>query len=91
MKGTLPADIPQFDESKLKSMLLKAYDVIPTYYTPPLTNPVTITEDPVKPVLIYTLVRKANYSNYFSDAKDAVWREFSTAKLITVDQIESSK
>lgn len=62
LKGTIPADIPQFDEPKLKSMLMKAYDVIPTYYTPPQnkinktedaiiqTNPVTISEDPVKPV-----------------------------------------
>lgn len=103
LKGTIPADIPQFDEPKLKSMLMKAYDVIPTYYTPPQnkinktedaiiqTNPVTISEDPVKPVLVYTLARKANYSNYFLDAKDAVWRHFSTAKSITVDQIESKK
>ncbi|MEC0264727.1 YcdB/YcdC domain-containing protein [Paenibacillus anseongense] len=103
LKGTLPADIPQFDEPKLKSMLLKAYDVIPTYYTPPLnlinkkedeiiqTNLVTITEDPVKPVLVYSLVRKASYNNYFLDAKDAVWRDFSTGKLFTVNQIESRK
>lgn len=103
LKGALPADTPQFNEPKLKLMLLKAYDVIPTYYTPPLnlinkqedeivqTTPVTITKDPVKPVLVYTLARKTNYRNYFLDAKDAVWRDFSTGKLITVDQIESKK
>ncbi|OPH56952.1 hypothetical protein BC351_26430 [Paenibacillus ferrarius] len=103
LSGTLPADIPQFDEPKLKSMLMKAYDVIPTYYTPPLnlvnkaengiiqTNPVTITEDPVKPVLVYTLARKANYNNYILDAKDAVWRHFSTGEVITEDQIEQKK
>ncbi|NQX65969.1 hypothetical protein HQN90_07500 [Paenibacillus alba] len=103
LHGTLPADIPQFDEPKLKSMLMKAYDVIPAYYTPPLnlvnktedgiiqTNPVTITGDPVKPVLVYTLVRKANYNYYILDAKDAVWRHFSTGEAVTEDQIESRK
>jgi hypothetical protein len=73
LDGTLPTDIPKFDEPKLKAMLMKAYDVVLAYYTPPLipvpTYPVTITEDPMKPVLVYNLVRKPSSYNFILDAK----------------------
>jgi hypothetical protein len=94
--GTLPADIPKFDETKLKASLMKEYDVTLAYYTPPLPpgtflSPVRISEEPVKPVLVYNLERKPSYYNYFLDAENAVWINELTGKAMAEDQIESGK
>ncbi|TBL67980.1 hypothetical protein [Paenibacillus thalictri] len=90
--------LPVVDNAKLNKMLLDKYDLELRYEA---VNDMkdsmvasqgggwkAISEEPVEISLVYHLIPKAEYSNYFLDAKEAVWRDRNTAKMTTKEQIE---
>jgi hypothetical protein len=90
--------IPKVDKTKLNRMLIDKYDLQLSYEAVSDMKNIAkaekesstgfINEDPSKVRLVYRLIPKEKYNNYFIDAENAVWRSVITGKEATKESIE---
>ncbi|WP_079914276.1 YcdB/YcdC domain-containing protein [Paenibacillus sp. 32352] len=94
-------DMPYFNEDSLKMMLMKKYDLQLSYRHDTDKSSISkawkegtlqvVNNEPVEARLVYGLVNKDKYLDYFLDAKDAVWRHSLTSEVTSEEKIKSAQ